>query len=91
MGQVEVAAQHRHIQVVLAEGAAQVGCQALGEGGAVEGDALYHLGKSQVDAGEALLIGLGQALLQRLVLRAESGVDIVETDSDLHVDSSLLF
>ena len=81
VGQVQIAAQHRHVQIPLPEHPAHIGGQALRQGGVVKAHILDALGKGQVHTPEALFPRGGGPGLQGLQRLRRRGVYIVQTDS----------
>ena len=84
VGQIQVAAQHRHIQLLPGENPAGMGGQSLVQGPLVKAHPGAHLGEGQMDAGEPLLPGGPGPGLHGLQLRAAGGIDIVKPDSQLN-------
>ena len=81
MGQVQIAAQHRHVQIPLAEHPAHISRQALRQGGVVKGHIFDALGKGQVHTAKALFPRGGGTGLQGLQRLRRRGVYIVKTDA----------
>ena len=86
MSQIQIAAQHCHVKFFLLKYAAHMGGKPLGQGGVVKGDAGDTFGKRQMYAGKALFPGFMRTRFQRLLGCGQRRVDIVKTDTELHVD-----
>ena len=65
MGQIQIAAQHRHIKLLLPEHAAHIGGHAFGQRGVVKVKTRDTFGKRQMNAAEALLPGLASPGFER--------------------------
>ena len=85
MGEVEIAAQHGHVQIILPEDAAHIGSQPLRQSGIIKGDAFDAFGQSQMHAGKPLLPGFFCPRFQRLPVGGEGGIHIMETDAELYI------
>ena len=84
MGQVQVAPQHRRVQLVLGKNPPDVHGQPFGEGALVKGHARDYFGQGQMNARKALLPGGLRPALQGLGLRGQGAVYVVQSDAKLH-------
>ena len=80
VGQVEIAAQHRQIQI--AQVALHLRGQAGGGGGGIHQPGVDGFAQRQMNAGKALLAHKARALAQG------AGCRVVQTDADVHASSS---
>ena len=87
--EVQIAAEHRDVQILRAKHAAHMGGKPLGQRGVVKSHALDALGKGQMDTTKALLPGLAGTGFEGLFLLRQSCIYIVQTDAKLHNHLSL--